>query len=254
MSFGDLQRLRAFALVLDLGSISAAASVLGYTQSAVSQQLAALEREVGSALVDRSQRPLRATRAGAMLRPHVERVLAALGGAEAARGGPARRHAPPAPGRLPQRPVVVRAGGGARPAPHAPGARRPGPPARDRTRRSSASAPATPTSRWCTTCPGSAVPETAGLQRRRAARRPPLRGAARGPPARAARRREHRRPGGRAADPAAARHARRALPLGGRAPLRAGRLRPARGLRARRSAGGAGIRRRGDRRRARCTG
>jgi DNA-binding transcriptional LysR family regulator len=94
MSFGDVQRLRAFALVLDLGSISAAAGVLGYTQSAVSQQLAALEREVGAPLVDRSQRPLRATRAGATLRPHVERVLAALGGAEAAvedlRGGTPR--------------------------------------------------------------------------------------------------------------------------------------------------------------------
>jgi DNA-binding transcriptional LysR family regulator len=91
MSLGDVARLRAFALVLDLGSISAAASVLGYTQSAVSQQLAALEREVGSALVDRSQRPLRATPAGAILRPHVERVLGALGGAESAvedvRGG-----------------------------------------------------------------------------------------------------------------------------------------------------------------------
>jgi len=84
MSLGDVHRLRAFTLVLDLGSISAAASVLGYTQSAVSQQLAALERAVGTPLVDRSQRPLRSTRAGALLRPHVERVLAALGGAEAA--------------------------------------------------------------------------------------------------------------------------------------------------------------------------
>jgi DNA-binding transcriptional LysR family regulator len=94
MLFADVQRLRAFALVLDLGSISAAADVLGYTQSAVSQQLAALEREAGTELVDRSQRPLRATRAGASLRPHVERVLAALGGAEAAvedlRGGTPR--------------------------------------------------------------------------------------------------------------------------------------------------------------------
>jgi DNA-binding transcriptional LysR family regulator len=84
MQFGDVQRLRAFALVLDLGSISAASDVLGYTQSAVSQQLRALEREAGVALVDRSQRPLRPTRAGASLRPRVERVLAALGGAEAA--------------------------------------------------------------------------------------------------------------------------------------------------------------------------
>ncbi len=94
MSLGDVPRLRAFTLVLDLGSISAAASVLGYTQSAVSQQLAALEREVGITLVDRSQRPLRATRAGDILRPHVERVLAALGGAEATladlRGGTRR--------------------------------------------------------------------------------------------------------------------------------------------------------------------
>ena len=84
MLLGDVQRLRAFALVLDLGSVSAAAGVLGYTQSAVSQQLAALEREVGTALVDRSQRPLRATHAGASLRPQIERVLAALGSAEAA--------------------------------------------------------------------------------------------------------------------------------------------------------------------------
>jgi DNA-binding transcriptional LysR family regulator len=94
MSLGDVSRLRAFALVADLGSISAAASVLGYTQSAVSQQLAALERELGTPLVDRSQRPLRSTRAGELLRPHVERVLAALGGAEAAaedlRGGTRR--------------------------------------------------------------------------------------------------------------------------------------------------------------------
>jgi DNA-binding transcriptional LysR family regulator len=94
MSLGDVQRLRAFALVLDLGSISAAADVLGYTQSAVSQQLAALEREVGMALVDRSQRPLRATSAGGLLRPHVEQVLAAVGSTEAAvddlRSGAAR--------------------------------------------------------------------------------------------------------------------------------------------------------------------
>jgi DNA-binding transcriptional LysR family regulator len=94
MLFGDLQRLRALALVLDLGSISAAATVLGYTQSAVSQQLAALEREVGTVLVDRSKRPLRATAAGDALRPHVERALATLSRAETAlaelRGGATR--------------------------------------------------------------------------------------------------------------------------------------------------------------------
>jgi DNA-binding transcriptional LysR family regulator len=49
---------------------------------------------VGEPLVDRSQRPLRATRTGEVLRPHVERVLAAVSGAEAAvddvRGGTRR--------------------------------------------------------------------------------------------------------------------------------------------------------------------
>jgi len=83
MSVRSTQLLRTLALVLDLGSISAAADVLGYTQSAVSQQLAALERETGLILVDRSQRPLRATPAGAALRPHVEGVLAALSAADA---------------------------------------------------------------------------------------------------------------------------------------------------------------------------
>ncbi len=91
MTFADPQRLRAFLLVLDLGSVSAAAAALGYTQSAVSQQLAALEREVGAALVDRAQRPLRPTRAGIALRPHAERVLAAIAAAadaaEDVRGG-----------------------------------------------------------------------------------------------------------------------------------------------------------------------
>jgi DNA-binding transcriptional LysR family regulator len=83
MRLRDVGRLRAFSLVVDLGSISAAADILGFTQSAVSQQLGALEREVGMALVDRSQRPLRATQAGARLRPHVDRVLAAVAGGEA---------------------------------------------------------------------------------------------------------------------------------------------------------------------------
>src|SRR3954471_14330649 len=95
MSFRDVQRLRTFALVLDLGSISAAATVLGYTQSAVSQQLAAFEREAGTALVDRSQRPLRPTATGAALRPHVERVLAAVTSADAVVEGLKGARTPP---------------------------------------------------------------------------------------------------------------------------------------------------------------
>ncbi|MBV9335849.1 MAG: LysR family transcriptional regulator [Solirubrobacterales bacterium] len=82
MSLGDARLLRTLTLVLDLGSISAAATVLGYTQSAVSQQLATLERELGSMLVDRSRRPFRPTPAGAALRPDVDRILAAVTAAE----------------------------------------------------------------------------------------------------------------------------------------------------------------------------
>jgi DNA-binding transcriptional LysR family regulator len=84
MSVGDVHRLRALALVLDLGSISAAATVLGYTQSAVSQQVASLERELGVRLVDRAKRPLRPTPAGDAMRPHLDQVLAAVAGAETA--------------------------------------------------------------------------------------------------------------------------------------------------------------------------
>ena len=84
MSLADAHRLRAFVLVIDLGSVSAAATALGYTQSAVSQQLAALERDVGASLLDRSSRPLRATPVGRALRPHAERVLSAVAAATAA--------------------------------------------------------------------------------------------------------------------------------------------------------------------------
>ena len=82
MSLRDVTRLRIFALVCDLGSVSAAATILGYTQSAVSQQLAALEREVGMALVDRSRRPFHPTPAGLALRPDIDRVLQACTAAE----------------------------------------------------------------------------------------------------------------------------------------------------------------------------
>ncbi len=84
MPVGDVARLRAFALVAELGSVSAAADVLGYTQSAVSQQLAGLERDTGVPLIDRAQRPLRPTVAGAALLPHAQRVLAAVVGIEGA--------------------------------------------------------------------------------------------------------------------------------------------------------------------------
>ena len=49
----DLHRLRLLREFAERGTIAATAAALGYTPSAVSQQLAALEREAGAALLDR---------------------------------------------------------------------------------------------------------------------------------------------------------------------------------------------------------
>ena len=49
--------MRAFATVVDEGSFSRAARVLGYTQSAISQQIGALERIVGGSVLRRPPGP-----------------------------------------------------------------------------------------------------------------------------------------------------------------------------------------------------
>jgi DNA-binding transcriptional LysR family regulator len=65
------------------GSIAGAASFLGYTPSAVSQQLAKLEREVGASLLDRGPRSVELTEAGRRLVDHTDIILARLREAEA---------------------------------------------------------------------------------------------------------------------------------------------------------------------------
>ena len=52
----NLNRLRIFVEVSSAGSFSAAADSLSYTQSAVSQQIAALEAETGVSLIERLPR------------------------------------------------------------------------------------------------------------------------------------------------------------------------------------------------------
>ncbi len=79
----DLHRLRLLREFAARGSIAKAASVLGYTPSAVSQQLATLEREAGVALIDRSARRAQLTDAGRRLAGHAERILAMVEEAEA---------------------------------------------------------------------------------------------------------------------------------------------------------------------------
>lgn len=62
-----MTRLRILAAIESAGTIAGAARSLGYTPSAVSQHLAALEREAGVALAERSNRGIRLTATGARL-------------------------------------------------------------------------------------------------------------------------------------------------------------------------------------------
>ena len=80
----NVARLKVLTEVAYRGSFSAAAEALSYTQSAVSQQIAALEAEAGLALVERHARGVSLTAAGQMLVGHAEGILARLEGAEAA--------------------------------------------------------------------------------------------------------------------------------------------------------------------------
>jgi DNA-binding transcriptional LysR family regulator len=86
----DPRRLRVLREVATRGSFSAAAEALVFTQSAVSQQVAALERETGTTLIDRGVRPVRLTDAGRALVGHAEAVLARLDEAEQELGEIAR--------------------------------------------------------------------------------------------------------------------------------------------------------------------
>jgi DNA-binding transcriptional LysR family regulator len=79
----SVTRLRVLAELAGRGSFSRAADALDYTQSAVSKQVAALEREVGTQLVVREVRPVRLTPAGEALVRHARIVLAGLAAAEA---------------------------------------------------------------------------------------------------------------------------------------------------------------------------
>ena len=78
----EVRRLQVLAELDARGSFSAAAEALHLTQSAVSQHVAALEREVGLPIVERSTRPIGLTEAGHALVKHARVVLARLDDAE----------------------------------------------------------------------------------------------------------------------------------------------------------------------------
>jgi DNA-binding transcriptional LysR family regulator len=86
----EAQLLRTFVTVARLGSFSAAAVELGYTQAAISQQIAALEGDLKVPLLNR--RPVTPTEAGSRLLEHARPILLRL---DAARADVTRMTRPP---------------------------------------------------------------------------------------------------------------------------------------------------------------
>ena len=81
----DLRHLVALKAIADEGSFGKAAERLGYTQSAISQQIATLERIVGLRLIERpgGPRPISLTEAGRILLRHADAIEARLQAAKA---------------------------------------------------------------------------------------------------------------------------------------------------------------------------
>jgi DNA-binding transcriptional LysR family regulator len=81
----DLRHLIALKTIADEGSFGKAAEKLGYTQSAISQQIATLERIVGLRLIERpgGPRPISLTEAGQILLRHADAIQARLLAAKA---------------------------------------------------------------------------------------------------------------------------------------------------------------------------
>src|SRR3954453_5746272 len=111
----DVKQLRVLKAVAEHGSFSAAADALSYSQPAISQQIAALEKRAGTTLVDRGSRGVRLTDAGRALVDHAQVVLARLAAAEAEleaiagiRGGRVRLAAFPTAGASVLPPAIAR--------------------------------------------------------------------------------------------------------------------------------------------------
>ncbi|MDX6226834.1 MAG: hypothetical protein QOI76_224 [Frankiales bacterium] len=78
----DVRRLRVLLAVAEHGGVAAAARALSFTPPAVSQQIAALERQLDVVLLDRSRRTAQLTEPGRRLAAHARTVLAGLAAAE----------------------------------------------------------------------------------------------------------------------------------------------------------------------------
>src|SRR6201992_3154158 len=114
----DVRRLRLLLELTRRGTITAVAGALAYTPSAVSQPLAALEREAGVPLLERTGRRVALTPAGVVLARYAESVLAVLAEDSAALAatrssltGPLRIGAFPSAARTILPPALVALGG-----------------------------------------------------------------------------------------------------------------------------------------------
>src|SRR4051794_10766336 len=79
----DVRRLRLLRELAARGTVTAVAQSLAYTPSAVSQQLAALERDAGVPLLERAGRGVRLTGGGRGLAAHADAIMARMEAAEA---------------------------------------------------------------------------------------------------------------------------------------------------------------------------
>lgn len=70
-----LKAMEVYVALIETGQMTAAARLVGMTQSAASQHIANLERAYDTKLIDRSTRPLRPTQAGELMFRHASRVL-----------------------------------------------------------------------------------------------------------------------------------------------------------------------------------
>jgi len=80
----DVRRMQVLRAVVTSGSVTAAATNLGYTPSAISQQVAALEKQAGVALLDRVGRGVQPTAAGRLLTEHAAIISKHVAEAETA--------------------------------------------------------------------------------------------------------------------------------------------------------------------------
>ena len=70
-------RYQIVCMVVDCGSLKGAADELGYTQSAVSQAVKALERELGTTLIERGKQGVSLTRDGKQYLPYLRQIVTA---------------------------------------------------------------------------------------------------------------------------------------------------------------------------------